>query len=1083
MKKCALSFLIIILAFTCNAQTDTSFWFAAPDVSSAYNYDRPILLRISSYQQLCNVTISQPAVGGLPIQSFIIQPNTTKSIDLTVWINSIECAPGNTIQNKGLKITSDNNISVYYEVNANGPNPELFALKGRNALGNEFYISSQYLLGNSPTISPSPLSSFNIVASEDNTSVTIIPTKNIVGHIANSSFTINLNKGQTYAAIATSQAATQHLQGSLVLSTKPIAITLADDLLQGTAYGGICEDLAGDQTVPVNIVGTEYIAIKSNLNFPYDKVYITATQNGTSVFQDGALVTTLNAGASTELSVSNNSTYIQSSAPVYAYQLSGYGCEVGSAVLPKITCTGSSSVSVARSTNESFTITLLVKNGGQNNFLINNVSGVISASQFAVVPATGGVWYAAKITLSISSYPNGSVIKISNTSNIFQLGVFQGGSLSGSGSTGYFGSAVGYFSNYNTLQAHAFTFNANICTKSSIQLQADTISSAAYNWTGPNNFISNAQNPVINNAAVLNSGVYRLTVTVPGCGSFMDSVIVMVNPSPTITKSNDTSICKNNSSIQLFALGGSIYLWSPSSSLSNPNIPNPIATPSLTTTYFVTVTDANKCSATDSVKITVNSLPTITKSNDTSLCKNNSSIQLFASGGLTYLWSPASSLNNPTIANPTATPTSTTTYFVTVKDANKCSATDSVKITVNSLPTITKSNDTSLCKNNSVQLFVSGGSTYLWSPASSLSNAYISNPTATPVTTTTYFVTVTDANKCSANDSVKIIVNSVPLITKSNDTSVCKNTPVQLFATGGSAYLWSPSSSLNNANIPNPVASPSSTTTYIITVTNANKCSAADSVKITVNGPSAFTISPDQSICLKDSKPLSATGGSTYLWQPAFFLNNPNISNPIATPNATTTFTVKIKDSTCNDSAILSTTISVLPLPSIKASKTNDIDCSNNSSQLNASGGNYYLWQPGNVLNDSTISTPVAKPVTTTRFYVSGTDDNGCKNIDTITVNVGLGGINNYYVPNAFTPNNDGLNDCIGISKGGNVTNLDFSIYNRFGERVFHTSNITNCWDGRYKGVLQNNGVYVYIISAKSACGDINKKGAFVLLK
>ncbi|MEP6585037.1 MAG: hypothetical protein ABJA90_12260, partial [Ginsengibacter sp.] len=148
MKKYILSISFVFFQILAFAQTDTAFWFAAPDISSDYTYDQPIHLRISSLQQPCVVTIAQPANGGLPTQTISIAANSTQSIDLTTWLTNIECAPGNVVQNKGIKITSDNKISVYYEVNANGPNPELFSLKGSNALGNQFYISSQYFLDN-----------------------------------------------------------------------------------------------------------------------------------------------------------------------------------------------------------------------------------------------------------------------------------------------------------------------------------------------------------------------------------------------------------------------------------------------------------------------------------------------------------------------------------------------------------------------------------------------------------------------------------------------------------------------------------------------------------------------------------------------------------------------------------------------------------------------------------------------------------------------------------------------------------------------------------------------------------------------
>ncbi len=233
MKKSLLC-LFILLSHQAYSQTDTLFWFAAPDVDEIGNLDRPIKLRFSSYQLPSTIIVSQPANPGFTTQTITLAPYSTQSIDLTSQINIVECKPGNVIQNRGLKISATNKIAVYYEVNEGAPNPEIFSLKGNNALGTQFYISSQNIINNN--FYPgniNPYSSFNIVASEDNTTITIIPSNNITGHAANISFTINLNKGQTYAAEASSQLANQHLDGSYVVATKPIAITLEDDLLNG----------------------------------------------------------------------------------------------------------------------------------------------------------------------------------------------------------------------------------------------------------------------------------------------------------------------------------------------------------------------------------------------------------------------------------------------------------------------------------------------------------------------------------------------------------------------------------------------------------------------------------------------------------------------------------------------------------------------------------------------------------------------------------------------------------------------------------------------------------------------------------
>lgn len=534
--------------------------------------------------------------------------------------------------------------------------------------------------------------------------------------------------------------------------------------------------------------------------------------------------------------------------------------------------------------------------------------------------------------------------------------------------------------------------------------------------------------------------------------------------------------------MQLLAGGGTSYSWAPSSSLNNPNINNPVATPLTTTLYYVTVTNSIGCSKTDSIAITVNSLPVISKSKDTGIC-NNVSIQLSASGGTSYSWTPASTLNNPNISNPIATPSATTTYYVTVTNTAGCSKMDSIKISTSAPPVISKSNDMSICKNTSVQLFASGGSTYLWSPASSLDNAGSPNPIATPSAATTYYVTVTNSGGCSKIDSVKIGIDPVAVITKSNDTTICSMASVRIFANGGVSYLWSPASSLDNFTSPDPIASPTATTLYKVAIKDIYSCDYEDSVKVSVRNAAVFTVSPDVSVCSGSSKQLVASGGDTYTWSPSVGLDNPNISNPTATPGASTTYTVTIQENTCNETGTLSTNVTVLPLPDVNATSSNDLTCSLGSSQLEATGATNYIWSPATGLNNSNISNPVATPSNTTVYKVIGKDNNGCTNSDTVTVKADFSMNALYLLPNSFTPNGDGINDCFGIKYWGVVQELDFSIYNRFGERVFHTSNPATCWDGTYKQILQDANVFVYVISAKTACGVINRKGTVALLR
>jgi len=269
-----------------------------------------------------------------------------------------------------------------------------------------------------------------------------------------------------------------------------------------------------------------------------------------------------------------------------------------------------------------------------------------------------------------------------------------------------------------------------------------------------------------------------------------------------------------------------------------------------------------------------------------------------------------------------------------------------------------------------------------------------------------------------------------------------------------------------------------------VAITDANTCVTQDSIKVSIRPDAVFTINPDLTSCLNDPVQLNASGGTSYSWQPAASLSNAGISNPFAMPAGSTNYTVTIVDNNCNESATLSTQVTIKPLPSIVASKSNDIDCSTNQSQLNASGGSQYSWSPASTLNNANIPNPVATTNVTTQYVVKGKDASGCTNYDSVIVAVSAIGKGLYLMPTGFTPNDDGLNDCYGVKTWGFITELQFSIYNRWGQRIFYTTNPNDCWDGRYKGVAQSSDVFVFMIKAKSTCESyIFRKGTFALIR
>jgi hypothetical protein len=256
-----------------------------------------------------------------------------------------------------------------------------------------------------------------------------------------------------------------------------------------------------------------------------------------------------------------------------------------------------------------------------------------------------------------------------------------------------------------------------------------------------------------------------------------------------------------------------------------------VAFPPVNTIYSVLVTDTNGCVANDSVSVIL--IPHLSISSDTTICKGNS-VNLFSSGGALYQWTPSDFLTDTIVANPVSTPDTTITYVLTI-DTLGCTAIDSVKISVNSLPVVGLSNDTSICSGNSVPLLATGGVSYVWTPSTGLSNDTISNPTADPISTTTYIVSVSAINGCSNVDSVEIAINQNPIAVAGSDTLICHGVSIQLLASGGLNYSWQPTTGLTNSNISAPYASPATTTVYTLTVSDINGCVGSDELVVQVD--------------------------------------------------------------------------------------------------------------------------------------------------------------------------------------------------------------------------------------------------------
>ena len=837
MKIPQITCTLIFLFFSVSAlaQKDTVFWFAAPDVfqNGASNFDRPIFLRLSSFATAATVTISQPAGAGMPTQVVSIPANSSVFVNLSSWINVIENQPANVVLNYGIKVQSTAPIIAYYHVESDAfcyCNPEIFTLKGKQALGTDFWIPGQDFWNNGTSFSTPPTNSFDVVATQNGTIVTITPSNTIAGHTGGTAFTINLNRGQTYSATSTSVMGSNHLQGSRVTSNNPIAITVKDDLLEYTGPSGNGLDLTGDQIVSTNFLGTEYIAMKGVLyGPPGDKVFVTATQSGTTLSQNGSFVTTLTAGQTYQLSIPGTSTYIQTSLPAYVYQVTGLGFEISSALLPPLICTGSQEVSAMQSSTLQLYLNLLVRNGGQGNFLLNGLSGVITSGAFTTVPGTSGAWYSAQIPLSTTTYGYGTTLNIKNTSDLFQAGMLTGFP------TGK-GTSYGYFADYLPQDTVHNTFDTTICIFASAANLSVPLGYNSYLWnTGA----------ITSSILISSAGTYWCKGT-SSCGVLLDTFHVTLAPPDTTFFTLDTSICALTDSAILTAPSGyTSYRWSTGGI-------QPVLAVFNSGTFWVMATDVANCKVKKTIFNVHFVLPdTVLIYKDTSICALADSMVLRCSSGYSsYLWNTGS-------INPTVTVTNGGTYWGMASDDANCKIIKTIFTVHFTLPdTNFRTSDTELCVSSvPISLIAPGGyANYLWNTGT-VGNT---NPVSAAGT---YWVRAISIPGCLIlTDTIRVTLKPAPVVGLRSDTAICTGDQITLTSIqpteGDVSYKWNTGSTAASIVV-------SKSGVYAVTITKKG-CTGSDSVYIDeLSKPAGIFIGPDTVLCQGESLTLNTNIAAT----------------------------------------------------------------------------------------------------------------------------------------------------------------------------------------------------------------------------
>ncbi len=623
---------------------------------------------------------------------------------------------------------------------------------------------------------------------------------------------------------------------------------------------------------------------------------------------------------------------------------------------------------------------------------------------------------------------------------------------------------------------------------------------AGWQWNFDDGDESDFQNP---SHTFTETGAFNVSLTVTTDIGCTDEAIneMEIYDLPEVVVPEPYNICIGNTvSLEVEVLADTSalsYYWLDDPTLSCTNCFVPEANPIDTTTYYFVITNVIGCSDTSAVVVDVRPFeaPTVNITNDTTICANTI-IQLFADGGNSiyeYQWDQ----NAPGLScydfcfNPIASPEITTLYTVSVTNEFDCQTVEDVLVEVIDESQEFAGPDRTICEDGSVQLNANIGNDPVWLVNDGLSCTYCMDPVASPDVTTSYVVQVTTDLGCRIVDTVVVNVRSASDLDAGEDMTICVGESVTLDAIGFGTPTWISGANLSDPNIFNPNVNPSASSTYILSVTEG-ECTLEDSLTIDV-ATQAEVFVENQTICLGESIQLEATGtAENFLWTPSEGLSDPTISNPIATPLVTTTYTVTGSLGTCQDGQATAT-VTVIPGPVTRLAEVLDffpgqtVDLEVTTEEL---AGYTYEWSPIELVSCVSCNNPQVTVDSSTLFTVLVTDpETGCGTLDSTFVRKQNNCPEDLIgVPNIFTPNNDGQNDKLELrlSPALQPTGIEvWRVFDRWGAMIFESRDAGEGWDGTYKGKAMPAGVYIYYIEAPCPIseGKIMKKGDITLLK
>jgi len=517
---------------------------------------------------------------------------------------------------------------------------------------------------------------------------------------------------------------------------------------------------------------------------------------------------------------------------------------------------------------------------------------------------------------------------------------------------------------YQTYTGYVDSLNVLLstnCGNTFTTIYAKGGSNLASAGTGTNNFVPTAnqwrKDSINLNAYIGNSDVIISFQNVNGYGNKLYIDNINLNATVAANAGVDQSICSGSAAVAIGMnpVNGINYSWSPTTGLSNPNISNPMASPTSTTSYILTAThQLSGISRSDTVVVTVNPKPTLNAGNDLTICAG-STVTLNAISNGTVTW------NNGITNNQQFLPLVSGVYIATATNNFNCSNKDTVIITVNPKPTINAGNDTSVCAGSTIILNATSNASLIWS------NGLVNNQAFIPNATTQYIATSTNSYECSASDTIIVTVNPLPTLNAGNDLSICNGLQISLNATSNGTVTW------NNGVTNNQPFSPTSGM-YIATATNSAGCQRTDTVMISVGTNPNVSAGTNKSICPGGSTQLTASGGTSYIW------NTGDTSSTITVNQAGAYYVVASNNTGCSDTSS-PVIVTEKPMPSSIKIKINGLStvCEPNIVNFDIdlptsaiSGFSYQWYLNGSPISGATDSNYSASTTGSYNLYVSG---------------------------------------------------------------------------------------------------------------